>query len=127
MAVPVAREALVGVVLALGGEELPHARVAALDLVAPRPAVVGEEVAAAARSGEVDEPAERVRRVRDAVRRVLDVEVQDDAGPRLARPGEHRLVVALDQSHRPVDDVHAVLAQVGGGVGEEAARRSRGT
>ena len=40
-----------------------------------------------------------------ALRRVLDVEVEDDAGPGLARPGEGGLVVALDQADGAVHDV----------------------
>ena len=131
VAVPVALENLVRVVLPLQAQEFGHLRIARLDLLAGRPAVVGEEVAAAERDGAVDQAAEVSRGLADAVLGVLDVQVHDDAGPRLARPGEEALVVALDEADRAVDELDAVPAEVRAHGGEEfaaardAARRSR--
>ena len=47
------------------------------------------------------------------VGRVVDVQVEDDARPALARPRQHRLVVALDDPDGAVDDVDRVLLRVG--------------
>ena len=58
-AIPVALEASVRVVALLEPQELDELGVAALDLLPGRPAVIREEVAAAAADGVVDEPPER--------------------------------------------------------------------
>src|SRR5262245_20858653 len=53
MAIPVALEQPVRIVLALATQELRHARMTGLDLGAVRPAVIGEEIAAAVLDGAV--------------------------------------------------------------------------
>jgi hypothetical protein len=101
MPVPVALEPLLGIVLSLEREELRDPRVASEQLLPRGPTVVREVVTPAPRAGGVDERAERVRRVRDPGGRVLDVQVEDDARPRLARPREEALLVALDEAIVP--------------------------
>jgi len=54
-------EDLVGVVASLDCQELTHLRIAALDLIATRPAVIRQIVAAVVRNAEVDELPERLR------------------------------------------------------------------
>ena len=73
--------------------------------------MVGEVIAAAVLNAEIDERAKRVGGRRNAFRRVLDVQVENDARIRLARPRQKRLVVLLDQAHRPVDDVRLAIAE----------------
>src|SRR5688500_18555917 len=63
--VPLAREAALRIEALLLREEEPELRIRRLDLLAPRPAVIGQEVAATARDREIDERAERVRRLRE--------------------------------------------------------------
>ena len=71
------------------------------------------------RAGEVDEQPERLGRARQAGRVVRRVEVEDDAGPRFAGPGEDRLLVALDEPDRAVDDERVAVAERLDGVGHE--------
>ncbi len=51
-----------------------------------------------------------------ARRRVIDVQIEHDAGEPVARPRQKRLVVALDEPHRAVDEVGAT---------RDAAQRAR--
>src|SRR6185295_15939325 len=110
--VPLALEELVGIVLALELEEFRHLRVAGVDLAAQGEAVVGGVVAAAVAQAQVDQAPRRVGAADHAAGGVLDVQVEDDAGVGLARPGEEALAVLLDQAHCAVDDVPGVLARV---------------
>ncbi len=100
---------------ALGVEENGKLRVGGEELPRSRPAVVGEIEAPAALEREVDQAAEGDGRLLDSTTRVLDVQVQDDARPRLTRPRENALVVALDQADGAVDDVRLECAQVARG------------
>ena len=65
MAIPIALEDFGWVVSPLHPQELDHARVAGLDLVPIRPAVIGEEIAAAKFNGAVDQAAEIIGRLGD--------------------------------------------------------------
>ena len=109
---PVAREHTSGIEPALLGDELGQARVAADRLLCRRPPVVRQVVAAAELDRAIDQAAEVGGGSVDAVGRVVHVQVEDDARPALARPGEDRLVVFLDDADGAVDDVGAVLAGV---------------
>src|SRR5262245_49887406 len=104
MAVPVAGEQSRGIVLLLAMQELAKARMACLDLLARGPPMIREVIAAAAGNREVDEAAECSLRGGDAVRRVRNAEIEDDAGPRLPRPCEESVLVALDEPDRAVND-----------------------
>jgi hypothetical protein len=75
-------------------------------------AVVGGEVAAAVPQGEIDHAAELVAGADQAGAVVLDVQVEDDAGVGLLRPGQEALLVRLDQADGAVDDVDARQARV---------------
>src|SRR6185295_11710857 len=108
--VPITLKPLLRIVPLLRRQEFPQSRMAGLHLIAARPAVIGEEVAAAALDGEIGQRAERVGRAFLSFRGVLHAEVEDDTGPGLPRPGEGALAVALDQPHRAVDDVGAAAA-----------------
>src|SRR2546427_555779 len=79
-------------------QQLDHARMAYLDLAPTGPSVISEEIAAAKFDRTVDQTAEIVGCVGDAIGRVIDVQVHDRADPGLARPRENTLVVALDQA-----------------------------
>ena len=87
MAPPVALEPLLRVVLQLAPQELGELRIRRLHLIAARPAVIGQEIAAAMTDRHVDQRTERVGAAVDAGRRVLDVQVEDGARPAVARPG----------------------------------------
>jgi hypothetical protein len=112
MAIPIALEGFGWVVPALRPQKLDHARMARLDLAPTRPAVIGEEVAAAEFDRAVDQAAEIIGRLGDAIRRVIDVQVHDRADPRLARPSENTLIVAFDQADGAVDQSDAVLSEI---------------
>src|SRR5262245_61012723 len=120
MAVPLALEELVGIVFALELEELRHLRIAGIDLAAQRVAVIGRVVAAAVAQAQVDQAPQRVGAADHAAGGVLDVQVEDDAGVGLARPGEEALAVRLDQAHRAVDDVPGVDSPILPHFGHEA-------
>src|SRR3954464_10140653 len=123
MAVPLALEEVVGIVLALELEELRHLRVAGFDLAAQGKAIVGGVVAAAVTQTEVDQAPQRIGAADDAPGGVLDVQVEDHAGVGLARPGEEALAVLLDQAHRAVDEVHCVAPGVLAHFGHEGLER----
>src|SRR5688500_280814 len=129
VAVPLALEALVRVVHPLESQELRELRVALEQLLARSERVIREEPAAAAARGHVDQPAKRGRRVREPVRGVAGVKVEDRAGVRLTRPGEKALGVTLDESDRTVDAIDAVGAKILGylaaKVGERVARHGQ--
>src|SRR6185503_17296166 len=87
--VPVAREQLFGIVVTLPIEKLPHAWMATFDLRASGPPVIGEVIAAAKIGGAINQTPEIVLRFLDPRGAVVDVQIEDNAGPWLARPGEH--------------------------------------
>src|SRR5437773_11768534 len=109
--VPSALKQLVWIVLPLPREELAHLWIASLHLILPRPAVICQVVAAAMCDPEIDQIAEGVVRRLDRLRRVVDVQVEDDARVAVARPGQERLVVSFDHPDRAVNDVRAALPQ----------------
>src|SRR5215204_2401568 len=121
--VPVALESLVGIVVTLEAEELWKLRIAAQQLLARAEGVVREEPAPLPARRDVDQPAKRVRRMPDAVRCVMRVEIEDRAGVRRLRPGEEALVIALDETNGAVDAVHAVQSEVVRCLGEEIHER----
>ena len=102
-------------------------RVARLDLGAARPAVIGEEIAAAELDRAIDQPPEMVGGLGNAIRVVIDVQVHDGADPGLARPGQKAFVVLLDQADGSVDQRHAVPAEIRAHGGEERGSAGRGT
>ena len=51
------------------------------------------------------------------------MQVEDDAGVGLRRPGEEALLVLLDQPHRAVDDLHLLAARIAGDLGHERRQR----
>src|SRR5262245_4393823 len=110
--VPLALEELFRFVRALELKDLVHLRIAGVDLAAQRVAVVGGVVAAAVAQADVDQAPQRVAAADHAAGGVLDVQVEDDAGVGLARPGEEALGVLLDQPHGAVDDVDAFATSV---------------
>src|SRR5260221_3450602 len=89
--IPVALEALLGFVLALSLQELDELRVAGLDLGPRRPVMVGQVVAAAVLDGPVDEAAEVAGRPLERFGVVRRVQVEDDGGVALLRPGQEAL------------------------------------
>src|SRR5687767_11331640 len=123
MPVPLALVELLRIVLALELEELLELGIAGVDLAAQRVAVVGRVVAAARAKADVDQAPQRVGAADRAAGRMLDMQVEDDAGVGLARPGEEALVVLLDEAHRAVDDVEVVAARMLAHLAHEALER----
>ena len=93
MAIPVALEHLAGIQPALCRQELAHARMCGEQLVAPRKAMVGQEITAAVAQRVIDEPPEMICGALDVRRAMIDVQVEDDAGPVFARPGQRGFAV----------------------------------
>src|SRR6266498_2177169 len=112
VAIPRALEGLTGVVFALQPQELGQLRIAGLHLGPARPAVIGEEIAAAIFDGAAYQPAEIASGLANATLGVGHVQVHDRAGPGLARPGEKALAVLLDEADRSVDHLGLMLAEV---------------
>src|SRR5262245_43769299 len=98
VSIPLALEAPLGVVLLLELEEFGEARMAALDLLARRPAVIGQVIAAPVLDRPIDEPPKILSRLLQPLRRVGDVHIEDNAVPGLPRPGKEALVVLLDEA-----------------------------
>src|SRR5205823_4150494 len=121
--VPVALEQLFRVVLALELEEVGKLRVAGVDLATQRVPVIRRIPAAAVLDAQVDQAAELVAGADQAARGVLDVQVEDDAGVGLTRPGEEALLVLLDEPHRAGDDLHLLAARIAGDLGHERRQR----
>src|SRR5688572_5535903 len=67
----------------------------------------------------IDEPTEGLRRTTDAVRLVVDVQVEDYAGVVRTRPGERRFAVALDQAHGAVNQIDLMSPEVSAHVAHE--------
>src|SRR6187549_3905842 len=86
--------------------------------------MVCQVIAAAPLLSHVDEVPEGLLRPLDAVARVHDMEVEDDARIWLLRPGEKTLVVLLDEANGAVHDWNAVCAKEGRDLSHE--RRQRG-
>src|SRR5882672_4526869 len=95
---PLALEALVRVVRDLETQEFDEVGIAGLDLLARRPAVIRQVVTAAAFASEVDQFPKGSPRALDARRVVIDVQIDHDAGPALARPSQEARAIALDQT-----------------------------
>lgn len=112
VAIPVALKSFGRVVVAFEAEEVGELGVAGFDLLARRPAMVGEVVVAAHFNGAGDEAAKVGLRFTDARRAVCGVEVEDDAGVILFCPGEKTFVVALDEPDCAVDQLDGVAAEI---------------
>src|SRR6185295_13613449 len=123
VAVPLALEQLLRVVLELELEEFGHLREAGVDLAPQAVAVIGRVVAAAVLEADVDQAPEHVARLDQTAGGVLDVHVEDHARVGLARPGHEALAVLLDQAHGAVDDLHLVAPRVVAHIGHEALER----
>src|SRR5688500_15776067 len=102
--VPVAHENLMWIEALLFLEKVRQFGIAGEDLIACRPFVVGKIVAATIIDGDLDQAAEGAFGLFDTALGVFHAKIQNDAGPRLARPGEKRLLIALDQANRAVND-----------------------
>jgi hypothetical protein len=105
MAIPIALEDLVRIVAALEAQELGHLRVALFDLLAARPSVVGEVIAAAELDGAVNKTAEVVGRLAQAALIMIHMQVHNDTDPRFSRPGEHAFIIFLNETDRPVNEL----------------------
>src|SRR5262245_66235815 len=82
--------------------------------------MVRQIVAAAMRDAEIDEIAERLGSRIDRLRRVLDVQVEDDARVPLARPRQKGLVILLDEPDGAVDDVRTPGSERAAGIFHES-------
>src|SRR5688572_3010225 len=74
---PVTLEAVPGIMNIFQAEEIAELRVGAFDLIATGPAMVGEEVTAPEVESDVDEGAESVGGLCEAIGRVVDMEIED--------------------------------------------------
>src|SRR5688572_8004680 len=61
---------------------------------------------------DVDEPTEGLCRTSDAVRLVVDVQIEDHAGVVRTRPRERGFAVALDQAHGAVNQIDLMSPEV---------------
>src|SRR6185369_5666056 len=89
--VPVAPEDAVAVEAPLGREEGVNGRMRGLELLPRREAVIREEVAAAMAQRVVDQPSEVPGGDADVPWAMIDVQIEHDAGPGRARPGQRRV------------------------------------
>ena len=103
---------------ALRGEEIAHGRMRGFDLRGARETVIGEEVAAAVAQRVIDEPAEMVGGARHVLAAMIDVQIEDHAGPAFARPGQRGFLLRLDETDGAVDEIDAIQR------GNRGARRS---
>ena len=127
MLIPRAQQSLLRVISTLQGEKLAHLRITFLHLVAPRPPMVGEVVAATARGPQVDERPERIGGTVDAGCCVLDVQVENDARPGLARPREKALVIFLMRRTVPYTTLALAAVSASRASSMNSARLVRGT
>ncbi|HZY31761.1 MAG TPA: hypothetical protein VFF86_08990, partial [Candidatus Methylomirabilis sp.] len=95
--IPVALEPLLGVVLALLYQKLDEPRVARRDLFTRGPVMVGQVVTPPVWDRPIDEAAEVAGRFLERIRIVRRMQVEDDAGVSLLRPGQEALIVLLDE------------------------------
>src|SRR5438132_9582605 len=112
MPVPIALEALLGVVFLFEPKEIDELRVASLDLLSRGPAVVSQVVPASVLDGPVDNPPEVLHRFLFPGLGVPDVQITHDAHRGLARPGEKTLRVLLYEADCAIRHIHVVLQQV---------------
>src|SRR4051812_35075384 len=103
MTVPIALECPGGIEPQLGCENRGKRWMRRQHLGLRRPAVIGEIIASFESQRAINQTAKRVLRVSDLSRLVVDMQVEDDAGPPLPRPGERRFVVRFDQPYCSVD------------------------
>jgi hypothetical protein len=80
---------------------------ALLDLIPCGPSVIRQVVAAIQIRGAIDEASKVVFGFANARRAMIDMKIEDDAGPVFASPGQHTLIVFFNEANRSVDDVHA--------------------
>lgn len=123
VAIPVAGEEFGGIAGYFLREKFAKTWVRRLYLGTAGPAVVSEVVAASEGNRDVDEGAEGVGGARQSGGRMLAVKIEDDAGPRLARPREQRFVVAFDQADGAIDHGRRAGAEQVGGAAHEFAQR----
>src|SRR5579872_3718673 len=121
--VPLRLEALLGIEMKLAAQQLRELRIAGQNLLASGEPMIGEVEAAAEPYRLVYQAAECPRGALDARLRMIHVNVEDNAGVALLRPGKEGLPVHLDKADRAVDDALAVTAQIGGDRGHEFGDR----
>src|ERR1041385_7766889 len=112
VAVPVALEEFVGIVALLQAQELTELCIARFHLLARGVLVISQIITPSTADRHVDETTKRRRRMLLSFGGVDDMEVEDDTGIGLCRPGQKTFLVALDQPNRAVDDVHLILAEI---------------
>ena len=125
MPVPVAGEHTGRVAGPFRVYELVDAWMGPLELVAPRPAVIGQVVAAPRATARLISPRNASLAGAKPSLRVLDVQVEDDAGPGIACPGEEALVMRSISRTVPYTTSHrtgSTSARLVHEIGEAIAR-----
>ncbi len=92
--------------------EFRKLRVTRQQLVATCMAVIGQKVAAPLFDRPVDEPAEILTGSREPGRVMIHVQIEDDASVVIFGPLQERVLIALDQTNRSVNEVHLMRAKV---------------
>src|ERR1700732_786318 len=112
MSIPVALKTLFRVVLFLQPEKFCEARVAAFNLFSRGITMVRKIVRASAACRHVDEPLKGILRSLKPFGAVNRMEVEDRAGIGLFRPRQEALIIALDKTHRAINQVDPILAEI---------------
>ena len=110
--IPVALKPAFGVVHQLRVEELPKSRIASLDLFPRRPRVIGEIEPPPVLDHPVDDPTKIGLGLLDAVRRVHDMQVADDADASPRGPRKKTLLVGLDEPDGSIGHVDSMPNEV---------------
>src|SRR5687768_12236357 len=94
-------------------EKVAKLRIAGCYLLFCSEFVVGEIKIAVKVEGQVDQSAQRGLRLFQTFGRVIDVQIEDDAGVGAIGPGQKGFVVLLDQADRAVDDAASSAPEQG--------------
>src|SRR5688500_8327551 len=108
MAIPIALQSLLRVVLFLQTQEVHELGITGFHLLARCEAMIGEEVASLEADGGVNHPAKIGGSLRLARLGMHHVEIADDAYGRLPRPRQKTLSIALDEADGAIGHVRLV-------------------
>src|ERR1700730_14566856 len=123
MSVPITLKTLFRVVLFLQPEKFCEARVAAFNLVSSGITMVRKIVCAFAAYRHVDESPEGISRTLKPFGAVNRMEVEDRAGIGLFRPRQEAFIIPLDKTHRAINQVDSILAEIFSHLIEETLQR----
>src|SRR5438270_3309032 len=111
VAIPVTLKAFGGIVLSLQVEKLFELRITCHDLLGFGEFIVGEVIASAASSRQINQAAKRTRRCFDARGRMKCEQIEDDARIRFPGPSQKALIIFFDEPNCAIDDNCMIRAQ----------------